>query len=413
MNIFIMILVAVFMAGYYMLSSPSQQIANQSTQYAVNVSDLRSVAQCAVAMHNAQINGTEFHDICLEQNQITSEFVCMDKRLKQINCNVVKNNKPEFNYIVTVTAPIPKEQYNQMMEILEKHYSESSSMGLIIDNTIIAGGTSMKREIPKAIVNTMKLTDGQLIYLTQYEPAEAPSEYEIATTPEVICPVGTAKIYKFGRWQCIEYNTKTNCGGDMIWDSDLYECVPDQSRKPLCADNQTAIMVDDVWECINPFPEKSCPNKMVARLNYNTMEWECVVDPTIDSATKKCAHVAGGAVYGGQLGATLRVPHTSCTDCEIMVTDMETCVATCIPDPGKINNKNCYPGDIKECSGSTRAIYFGFPNVKYAEKIDSLKDVAIPMDADHSQNRKFNCLDCGLGEIDSSKSHPPYIAVCK
>ena len=413
MNIFIMILIAVFMAGYYMLSSPSQEVKHHTTKYAVETSDLRTIAQCAVAMHNAQINGTEFQDTCLEQNGIVSKFICMDKRLKQTDCNGNKNSKPQFNYIITSTAPLPPDQYNNMMEILEKHYHESGSLGLMIDNMIVAGGTSMKRSVPDTIIKNMNLTDGQLVYFTQYKPAEMPTEYEAVISPDIVCPAGTAKIFRFGRWQCIEYNTKTNCGGDMVWDSDLYECVPDQSRKPLCAENQTAVIVDDVWECINPFPEKSCPNKMVARLNYNTLEWECVTDPTIDNTVKKCSHITSGKVYGGQIGTTLRIPHTSCTDCEIMVTDTETCIATCVPDPAKINDKNCYPGNTLECSGSTRAFYFGFPNAKYASKIEELKNIHIPIDAMHSQNRKFNCMDCGTGEIDTEKSRPPYTAVCK
>ena len=78
MNIFIMVLVSLFMAGYFWLSSPSQQISQHATEYAVTMSDLRSVAQCTVAVHNAQINGYEFQDICVEQNGIVSKFICLD-----------------------------------------------------------------------------------------------------------------------------------------------------------------------------------------------------------------------------------------------------------------------------------------------------------------------------------------------
>ena len=65
MNIFIMILVALFMTGFYYLYSPSQRIEQHSTEYAVSRSDLRSVAKCPTAMHNAQINWYEFDDICI------------------------------------------------------------------------------------------------------------------------------------------------------------------------------------------------------------------------------------------------------------------------------------------------------------------------------------------------------------
>ena len=198
----------------------------------------------------------------------------------------------------------------------------------------------------------------------------------------------------------------------MIWDSDLYECVPDETRKPLCAGNQTAVMVDSLWECVSPFPEKSCPEKMIARLNYNTLEWECVVDPSISNTIKKCSNVTSGAVYGG-LGATLRVPQTSCTDCERMVTDPENCVTVCVPDISRISDPRCYPGATSECSGPTRAFYFGFPGLAYLESVKETVGVAVPLDGAHSQNRRFNCMDCGDGEIDATRSQPPYVAVCK
>ncbi len=413
MNIFIMILVALFMAGYYMLDSPSQRIANHETQQAITQSDLRTIAQCATALHNAQINGTEFQDVCIEQNTIVSKFICLDKRLKITDCVAEKNKKPAFNYLITATGVLDPEIHNSMMEILEQHYAESGTFGLFNENMIMSGGTATKRIVPKAIIEEMKLENGQLVYLTQYEIPDTGIQYEIATTPDIDCPAGTTKVYKFGRWQCIAYNTKTDCGGDMIWDSDLYECVPDESRKPLCADTQSAVIVDEVWECINPFPEKSCPDNLIARLNYNTLEWECVADPTIDKTVKKCGHLTGGAVYGGALGATLRVPHTSCTDCETMITDPETCVSWCVPDPAKIHDTRCYPGAMTECSGGTRAFYFGFPNAEYANKVEAVKDVEIIFDKSRAQNRKFNCVDCGPNGVDTEKSHPPYVVICK
>ena len=412
MNIFIMILVALFMAGYYMLGSPSQNISVHDTQYAVTLSDLRTVAQCTTAVHNAQINGTEFIDICVEQNGIVSKFVCLDTRFKITDCQINNNKKPAFSYIVTATAPIDFANYNAVMEILEKYYSESGTFGLFQDGKIVSGGTSSKRAVPTAIVNDMKITDGQLVYFTQYEIPDVGKQYDVTPEPDIICPVGTAKIYRFGRWQCIPLNVQTDCGGDMIWDSNLYECVPDESRKPLCADSQTAVIIDDVWECINPFPEKQCPDNMTVRLNYNTLEWECVVDPTANKTTKKCDNVFGGAVYG-TLGATLRVPQTSCTDCERMVTDYDTCVSYCVPDATKINDPQCYPGDANECRGPTRAFYFGFPSYSYLSNVTDISDIQVSLDATHSQNRKFNCMDCGEREIDASKSRPPFVAVCK
>lgn len=413
MNIFLLVLVALFMTGFYMLSSPSQNIAAHHTEYAVNKSDLRTIAQCATAMHDAQINGVEFEDICVSQNQIQSRFICLDNRLKTTKCEVVKNKKPAFSYIVTSTSVIDENNHNEMMEILENHYRDAGTFGILMDGQIMSGGTATRRIVPETIISEMELTDGQLVYLTQYEIPDAGTVFDTDVLPDIICPVGSAKTFRFGRWQCVGYNPQTDCGGDMIWDSDLYECVADESRKPLCADNQTAVIVDSVWECISPFPEKSCPDKMIARLNYNTLEWECVVDPTKSETRKKCDYVLGGASYG-VLGTTLRIQNTSCTDCERMVTDPDTCVSKCIPDISKLNDSRCYPGPIDECSGPTRAFYFGFPSGKYVANVPDMNQVSVPLDASHARNRRFNCLDCGAdGTIDTERSRPPYVAICK
>lgn len=411
MNIFLMVLVMMFMGIYYMMSGSAMRVTEQETTYAVTQSDMRAIAECAAAAHNASINGTEFIDICTEQNEIVSEFVCMNNKLNITNCDIVKNKKPEYSYIVTATAPLPESKYNNMLEILESHYGDAGTFGLLIDNVIVAGGTSSKRTVPKAIIEKMQLQPGQLIYLTQYEIPDTGTEFDNPMTADIICPAGTIKTYRFGRWQCLGYNLKTNCGGDKIWDSDLLECVPDESRKPLCAQQQTAVIVDDVWECINPFPEKSCPENMVARLNYSTLEWECISDPASTPDTKKCANITAGAIYGA-IGTTLRVPNSSCTDCEQMITNTETCISYCIPDPSKINNPKCYPGDARACTGTSRAFYFGFPSYTYATNVDAVDEYRVPIDRAHSQNRKFNCMDCGSRGIDETKSFPPYIVIC-
>ena len=412
MNIFIMILVAILMLGFYMISSPNQQIKEQETEYAITQSDLRSIAECANAKHNAQMKGVEYQDICIKQNEIQSEFICLNSSQRKTNCEIIRNKKPDYSYIITATKKLPKDNYNSMLDVLETYFPDAGNFGIFLDGKIMSSGISNAREVPETIIKELNLENGQLVYLTQYEMPDNNTEFTTPDDANIVCPIGTIKTYKFSRWQCIPYNTKTDCGGDMIWDSELLECVADESKKPLCAEQQTAVIVDNVWECVNPFPEKACPDNMVARLNYTTLEWECVSDPTAIETVTKCENVKKGAVYGA-IGSTVRIPSSSCTDCEKMLIDPDTCVSVCIPDPNQINNPKCYPGNPRECSGNSRAFYFGFPSYSYATNIEELKGENIPLDAQHAQNRKFNCLDCGMGEINSAKSNPPYIAVCK
>ena len=413
MNIFMMILVAIFMVGFYLVSSPSQRVIEQETEYAVNQSDMRTIAQCASAAHNAQIRGVEFQDICTEQNSVTSQYICMNSSMRITDCNVTQNKRPAYSYIITTTMPLDMENYNDMLDILESDFPDAGTFGIFLGGKIMAGGTSTARTVPDAIITELGLGDGQLIYLTQFEIPDADTTFSAAVQADVLCPIGTIKTYRFGRWQCIGYNTKTDCGGDMIWDSELLECVPDNTKKPLCAEQQTAVLVDSVWECVNPFPEKACPSNMIARLNYTTLEWECVADPNMIANVKKCQNTTGGAVFGA-IGATLRVPSaSSCTDCEVMITDPNTCASACIPDPAKINDPACYPGDASECTGNSHGLYFGFPSATYVANVSGVDASAVPFDTAHSQNRMFNCLECADGEIDPEKSMPPYIAICK
>ena len=409
MNIFIMILVALFMGTYYLISSPSLRVREQEIDYSITRADMRSIAECTMAAHNSTINNYKLDDVCIAQNDIKSEIICMDAKMAITQCDAVKNKAPEYTYIVTYTKPIASESYNDMMEILENHYADVGTFGVFMSGRIISGGGT-KRNVPSAILKKNEFQDGQLIYITQYAVPTPQTEFETTPVEDIICPTGMSATYRFGRWQCIGLNLKTNCAGDMVWDSDSGVCVPDESRKPLCAAQQTAVIVDDVWECINPFADKTCPDKMVARLNYNTLEWECVEDPNSTSQVTKCSHIINDT-FDGTPGATLRSPTSSCTDCETMVVDMDTCRAKCIPDATKINDPSCYPSS-KSCNGSNMAFYFGFPNATYASSVPSIAQKAVPFDSAHSQNRKFNCMDCGAAGINEDKSLPPYIVVC-
>ena len=411
MNIFILLMVVLFMAGYFLMESPSRHIAAHDTQTAVETADMRTIAQCTATAHSAALADEEFNDVCVTQNNISNHQICLNDRGAVMKCEVVRDKKPAASYIITTAAPVADDSYNAMMEILEADFPNAGTFGIFQDGVIVSGGNTSKRTVPKAVIDTTHVENGQLIYMTQFALPDIETEFTAPDAADIDCPAGSVKSYRFGRWQCVGVNLKTNCAGDMIWDSEIMECVPDESRKPLCASRQTAVMIDDMWECINPFPDQVCADNMVARLNYTTLEWECVQDPSVTEPVKKCTAAASGAVYG-PLGATLRITTTSCTDCEEMITNTDTCASYCIPNPTKINDPKCYPGGSAACDGPTRAFYFGFPSRSYAARVPAVADFRVPLDRIHSQNRKFNCFDCGSRGIDASRSLPPYIVVC-
>lgn len=413
-NIFLILLSVLFMAGYYLISSPSQRIIAHETNYAIKKADLRSIAECVVSVQNATMYGETFVDTCVERYEIKSQYICMNEKYHIMPCDSDTGKPPAYNFIITSSSVLPESEYNNMLEILEQYYPDTGTFGIFLNPDLISIGSVSKRQIPNKIIDTAKLQNGQLIYIMQYTIPKENINYTTTEDTSIDCPPGTIKTYRFGRWQCIGYNYKVSCTGDTIWDSSLMDCVADENRKPLCANNQTAVLVDDMWECIDPFADKTCPHGQMARLNYNTLTWECVEDPNTVKNVKKCDNVIRvnkTAIGGG--ATTLRVRSISCTDCERVFINEETCETFCIPDISKLNNPECYAGDVSECSGGNRGIYFGFSNNSRIDGIAELKDAVIMLDNNHNQNRKFNCMDCGEMEIDTEKSIFPYTAVCK
>ena len=401
------------MAGSYIISSPSQRIIEHETEYAIKRADLRSIAECVVAAQNAAMYGEEFNDVCIEKYEIASQYICMNENYNIVSCDSENSKAPTFNFIITTSYSLPEAEYNNMLEILEKYYPDAGTFGIFINPDLMSAGSVASRTIPRKIIDAAHLQTGQLMYLMQYKIPEKTIDYPLVDGSNIVCPVGTMKTFRFGRWQCIEYNYKVSCTGDTIWDPDLMDCVADESRKPLCSNNQTAVMVDDIWECVDPFSDQVCPENMVARLNYSTLTWECVEDPNSTKNVKKCDNIALAPQMHGVVGATLRVRSVSCTDCETAIIDQETCETYCIPNPEKLTDPRCYDGNIAECSGPNRGLYFGFSAKSRIDGIGALENTTITLDREHSQNRMFNCMDCGEGEIDAKKSVSPYTAVCK
>lgn len=392
MNIFIMVLVFLFMAGYYFMDAPNLRVSDTELAVAAAKSDLHAIAECTSMRHTAAIRDLVYDDICVEQYGIVTQTICMNENMSVISCEVVRDRKPDLNFIITAAAPIADTDYNSMIEILEKNYPDAGAFGIFTDGVILGGENSGTRAISDVLTRAAKLDEGQLVYVTQYEIPDAPVA---ASTPMAAgdCRGGMIAVYRFGRWQCVAPNLAVTCGGDTIWDEDLSECVADEARRPMCAARQTAVLVDDIWECVDPFMDVTCPANQIARLNYATLEWECIDNPNASGRVSKCTPARG--VIRGMIGATLRTTSNFCTDCEEMITDPDTCETSCVPMAAKLTDVRCYPGRASECSGSSRAFYFGYP------------------DGPHSQNRKFNCLDCGARGVDMEKSNPPFTAVCK
>ncbi len=394
------------MGGYLLMDSPNQRVIKTELDSSISRADLRSIAECAAAAHIATIKNISFNDPCLEQFEISSQYVCTNASKRIVECT----SSPKFSFIMTTSKPISQKKYNSMMDIMDKYYKNVGTFGVFVDNSVMMAGNTGKRTIPENIRDKFNITDGQLVYFTNSDIPQQQTDYiTTQSNNDIVCPVGTTKTYRFRRWQCIPVNNKTACSGDRIWDSELYECVPDESKRPLCETNQTAVMVENIWECINPFLDKTCPDGMIARLNYEKLEWECLEDPDAKEIQTKCSGIQYGSLSGSGSN-TLTITSNRCNDCETMIIDEESCTAYCMPDATKLNNDACYK-DAESCSDDDKAIYFGFPSSKYSANVPQVQDTTIPSGPAYSQNRRFNCMTCDRG-VNYDKSLIPYIVIC-
>ncbi|MCL1892563.1 MAG: hypothetical protein FWF97_04760 [Alphaproteobacteria bacterium] len=432
MNIFIMILVFVLMAGYYLIDAPSQRIGNDTLESALRTTEVKSVLSCMARAHAAAIDldtavraeakeALEIEDMpCMEKYNVESVKLCADERREVAVCTPDRAGRTIGNFIVTIADMPDETDANLILKTLSSEYEAAPNFGLVlgIDNKSFAilSGNGHRRAIPASIASAAKLQDGQIIYITQYSataPANLGAPKEEAEN--ILCMFGEQKIFRFNKWECIPINPPAACPGDTIFRSETGICEPDFSRRPLCAGGETAVQVDDLWECIEPTPDRVCPGGRAAQLDYVTLEWVCG-GTEAQRPFNKCAGamIAKGRISGG----TVLKPGNICNNCEKMIMNEETCDITCIPDATKVNQPACY-ARAAECMGATRAFYFGFPSDPlYIEaaraNLPELAGMQIPNDGSRSQNRKFNCLDCGvMGRINRDLSRPPFVAVCE
>ncbi|MDR0804044.1 MAG: hypothetical protein LBO08_03075 [Rickettsiales bacterium] len=412
MNIFLVILVFMFMAGYYFLDAPSQNKRGSDVESVLSQAALESMAECVAATHMNALRGQYLVEPCQQEYSVATGTLCFTDKDAVVDCETEsKTKRPAYSYMITTSAPVADADIHKTLEIIEKSHPDSSNFGVFSNGFLLAGGGD-RAEISEKLAKSAKLEPNQITYITQFYVPDESALKNGRETEGIVCAAGEIKLMRFGKWQCATYNQKITCTGDTIYETGSGTCVADPRRKPLCAGNQTAVQVDDLWTCANPQNEARCDAGFIARMDYETMTWECIADPLKQRSVKKCESTA--RVNIGIIGTTIRsVRNNSCTDCETEITNPDTCESFCVPDPDKLKDAKCY-GKTAECSGPHRAFYFGFPNdTAYignaAASISSLKDIRI--DAGHSQNRMFNCLDCGSGSADNSGS--PFVAECK
>jgi len=427
MNVFMLLIVFMFMAGWYFMGSPGQNIQEHGIEYAERRTELNSLLTCIVHVHaqaielDNQLKINERVEIdnstpCAEKYGLATVKICVDGTRASAACIPDRANRSIQNFVITSAAAAPVgDRAGKALELLANEFSTGTNFGLLVAEGrefVIISGNGEKRSIPAIVVREAGLSAGQFVYMTQYAVAGRPAFASGQVAELVRCPPGQIQIFRFNRWQCAPVGNVRLCLGATIWDDTLQDCVPDNSRRPLCGPRQTAVMIDYNWECMDPLLQKTCPPGQSPHLDYATMEWRCSLNPAESADAKRCE--AALRIRAGS-GGTIRVGvASSCNDCEEMITNPETCETACVPSLAKLGSDMCYRGT---CSGPNRAFYFGFPNPSYLvaarAALPELLAIEVRMSAMHSLNRRFNCLDCGDRGLDMENSFPPWTAVCR
>ncbi|MFA7188372.1 MAG: hypothetical protein WC137_02780 [Alphaproteobacteria bacterium] len=432
MNIFIMILAFILMAGYFLIDAPSQRMRDTGIESAINMAEIKSILSCMSRQHSKAIdidteNRVSANEIfntdiqpCTEKYNVQTIKMCADNNRLVSNCTPERDGRVTENYIITTADLNDNTNTNLVLKSLSKDFNSIGNFGIITNEQAktfsILSGNGYKRSIPKSLSFMKEIADGRLIYITRYSvPFNQNTIVQTASDIEdITCMNNEQKVFRFGKWECQTETPPVLCTGNTIWDSDSESCEIDPSLRPLCATGQTAVDIDDVWQCIDPTPIAQCPDNTIAQFDYTNMEWVCTAALTENTSKCQTVTIAKGTILGG----TLLKPANVCNSCEKMIVDEETCNVACIPDETKVTNSDCYP-NYSECSGSSRAFYFGFPDdaeyeANAREYLSKLSGITIPTDVIYSQNRKFNCLDCGIGgTINEELSVLPFIAICE
>lgn len=163
MNIFLLFLSMFFMIGYYMISSPSQNLGYDEVQYEHQNSEMRSLIDCVVAQQNAFINNSSFNDECVKRYKITSTEVCTDEKFELANCSI----DPYYDFIITTSYKIDHSQYKDAFKIIDKTRQDFGTLGLFIDPNVIAANSIGKKLIPESVIKGAELENGQIAYIIQ------------------------------------------------------------------------------------------------------------------------------------------------------------------------------------------------------------------------------------------------------
>ena len=423
MNIFLLFLTTLFMIGYYMLYSPSQQVTNTGTEDVVKMSDLRAIAECVIGMENAMMNseGEEYKNTqpCVGRYGVDGDYVCAKDTdggiTKEVLCT---EGDPEYNFIVSYSAPLTVDDYGPMLDIIEKYYQDKGTFGIYEDNKLLAPSVSGHIDINPVISGTdsenPRLENGKLVYVMQYKIPYSDAEPVNPDDPEECNPPKILMTTADGESVCVTPDTPVSCDMDgyvldengvcvlleegectkleKICKEQTNNCVKEAIEQGMCTEEAqclenricSELIPDcDSMTCRTPgdleCPEGTSPSVYTDE-NTGETQIECIPNITNDEPTVHCnASQYVFTLQPLQPGATIQsIPRRGrCGPCEKIGgsrynPETQNWDVLCIPDFTKMARPACNDAEIDDCVPSPTAsescychddnkrLYFGF-----------------------------------------------------
>ena len=410
MNIFLLFLTTLFMIGYYVLYSPSQQVTNTTTEDVVRMSDLRAIAECVIGMENAKMNSEDYNDPCVERYKVSGEYVCANDKDGTIVEVLCSEGEPEYNFIVSYSGfdILTVDDYGPMLDIIERYYQDKGTFGIYENHKLLTASSSGNVEINSVIYGTdssnARLQGGELVYVMQYkipwtqEEIPDPEDPDSCVPPSVLMTIDGETVCAVPNPPSESCNTDgyvLNADGECVplGDSECDELKgicqkaceeagkPDDCLIPDC-ENMTCI---ELFECPSGTSQVVLTDEEYEECiqEHTDQECRCIPNITGDDPTVQCSdsqYVFTLSQITHQTGGTMqrRIPRRgNCGPCERIGgsrynPDQQAWEAICVPDVTKIALPTCNDADPTSscvpaptldscyCNDSTHTMFFGF-----------------------------------------------------
>ena len=351
MNIFLLFLTTLFMIGYYVLYSPSQQVNTTTTEDVVRMSDLRAIAECVIGKENAMMNSEEYNDPCVERYKVSGEYICANEKLDGTIVEVLcSEGEPKYNFIVSYSGfdILTVDDYGPMLDIIERYYQDKGTFGIYENHKLLTASSSGNVEINSVIYGTdsgnARLQGGELVYVMQYkipwtqEEIPDPEDPDSCVPPSILMTIDGETVCAVPNPPSESCNTDgyvLNTDGECVplEDSECDQleeicrkqtenCIEEAIKQRICRSKEQCLgdgicleLIPDCenMTCVPSITDNYCSDGTSPSILSDEAHEECIQDYTGENPNLACRYVCIPNITGDD-------PTVQCSDSQYVFT---------------------------------------------------------------------------------------------